>query len=99
MVTILCEWAVTGNRSGEHRAFVAAKLLDQRQTDILNPDGDDEEGKEEDFFGVGSSNSSSTPVFQAVLWIRIRIGSLFWSFVNPDPYSEYESGSTHVNIG
>ena len=31
-----------------------------------------------------------------VLWIRIRIGSVFRSFVDPDPYSEY--GSTHVKI-
>ncbi len=65
MVTILCEWAVTGNRSGEHRAFVVAKLLDQRQSDILNPDSDEEEngggGKDEDFYSGGGG----TPVFQA----------------------------------
>ena len=35
----------------------------------------------------------------AVLWIRIRIGSVFRSFVDPDPYSEYGSRSTHVKIG
>ena len=35
----------------------------------------------------------------SVLWIRIRIGSIFRSFLDPDPYSEYGSGSTHVNIG
>ncbi len=64
MVTILCEWAVTGNRSGEHRAFVVAKLLDQRQSDILNPDSDEEEnggGKDEDFYSGGGGG---TPVFQ-----------------------------------
>ena len=32
-----------------------------------------------------------------VLWIRIRIGSVFRSFVDPD--SQYGSGSTHVNTG
>jgi mediator of RNA polymerase II transcription subunit 12 len=65
VVTILCEWAVTGNRSGEHRAFVVAKLLDQRQSDILNPDSDEEEngGKEEDFYS-GGGGGSGTPVFQ-----------------------------------
>jgi hypothetical protein len=66
VVTILCEWAVTGNRSGEHRAFVVAKLLDQRQSDILNPDSDEEEngggGKDEDFYSGGGGG---TPVFQA----------------------------------
>ena len=34
-----------------------------------------------------------------VLWIRIHIGSVFSSFVDPDPYSENGSGFTHVNIG
>jgi mediator of RNA polymerase II transcription subunit 12 len=65
VVTILCEWAVTGNRSGEHRAFVVAKLLDQRQSDILNPDSDEEEngGKDEDFYSGGGGGG--TPVFQA----------------------------------
>ena len=29
----------------------------------------------------------------SVLWIRIRIGSVFRSFGDPDPYSEYLSGS------
>ena len=33
---------------------------------------------------------------KAVLWIRLRIGSVFRSFVDPEPYSEYGSGSTHV---
>ncbi len=68
MVTILCEWAVTGNRSGEHRAFVVAKLLDQRQSDILNPDSDEEEngGKDEDFYS-GGGGAGGTPVFQAGL--------------------------------
>ena len=33
------------------------------------------------------------------LWIRICIGSVFRSFLDPEPYSEYRSGSTHVNIG
>ncbi len=68
VVTILCEWAVTSNRSGEHRAFIAAKLLDQRQTDILSPEGDEEEGgREEDFYGTAATTTnSSTPVFQAL---------------------------------
>ena len=31
---------------------------------------------------------------QPVLWIRIRVGSVSRSFVDPDPYSEYGTGST-----
>ncbi len=86
MVTILCEWAVTGNRSGEHRAFVVAKLLDQRQSDILNPDSDEEEnggggGKDEDFYSGGGGG---TPVFQAgfyadpVYFLKLCSGSRYW---------------------
>ena len=35
--------------------------------------------------------------FYSVLWIRIRIGSVFRTFLDPDPYSKYASGTTHVN--
>ena len=31
-------------------------------------------------------------LFLAVLWIWIRIGSVFRSFVDPDLYSQYGSG-------
>jgi len=34
IVHTLCEWAVTSMRSGDHRAFVVAKLLERRQSDI-----------------------------------------------------------------
>ena len=34
LVHTLCEWAVTSMRSGEHRAFVVAKLLERRQGEI-----------------------------------------------------------------
>ena len=48
VVMTLCEWATTHNRSGEHRAFVAAKLLEMRQTDMLSPDTQvEEEGGEQ----------------------------------------------------
>ena len=31
VVALLCEWAITTKRLGEHRAAVVAKLLDKRQ--------------------------------------------------------------------
>ena len=34
-----------------------------------------------------------------VLWIRIRIRSVFRSVVDPDPYSEYGYENKLVNIG
>jgi len=61
VVTILCEWAVTNKRGGEHRAFVAAKLLEQRQIDMLvGDDGDGE--KETELYMTGP------PVFQELLF-------------------------------
>ncbi len=35
VVGMLCEWATTCKRSGEHRAFVVAKLLERRQLEIV----------------------------------------------------------------
>jgi len=61
VVNILCQWAVTNNRSGEHRAFVAAKLLEQRQTDLLSPDTGEEKEEEEVYF-------TGPPVFQELLF-------------------------------
>ena len=52
VVMILCQWAVTNKRSGDHRAFVAAKLLEQWQSDLVAGAGagDNTEEKEEEVF-------------------------------------------------
>lgn len=62
IVKVLCEWAVSHQRFGEHRAMVVAWLLEKRQTDItavdsLSPadDGDSNES-------VGFYNG--LPIFQ-----------------------------------
>lgn len=34
IVKLLCEWAVTTKRTGEHRALVVAKLLEKRQNEL-----------------------------------------------------------------
>ena len=60
VVMILCQWAVTNKRSGEHRAAVAAKLLEQRQSDLLAGDGTDDKEEEEVFY-------PGPPVFQQLL--------------------------------
>jgi len=36
MVNLLCEWAVSTNRTGEHRAIVVAKLLEKYQSDLTS---------------------------------------------------------------
>ena len=63
VVMILCQWAVTNKRSGDHRAFVAAKLLEQWQSDLVAGAGagDNTEEKEEEVFYPGP------PVFQQLL--------------------------------
>jgi mediator of RNA polymerase II transcription subunit 12 len=59
IVHTLCEWAVTCMRSGEHRCFVAAKLLERRQSELTyqnNPTNDndnnegDDKGSEADMY-------------------------------------------------
>ena len=34
VVKLLCEWAVTNKRFGQHRAFIVAKLLERRQNEL-----------------------------------------------------------------
>ena len=62
VVMILCQWAVTNKRSGEHRAFIAAKLLEQRQADIVSHDNHDGDKEDEEAFYSGP------PVFQQLLF-------------------------------
>lgn len=62
---LLCEWAVSPERTGEHRALGVAALLDRRQSDT-NPTGDQETTAGDD----KDSNSSvpgGPPMFQSLL--------------------------------
>ena len=36
VIQLLCEWAVSTKRTGEHRAIVVAKLLEKRQNELQN---------------------------------------------------------------
>lgn len=36
VVNLLCEWAVSTQRTGEHRAIVVAKLLEKRQNELAS---------------------------------------------------------------
>lgn len=63
IVEILCEWAVSSERWGEHRAMAVAKLLEKRQSEATgeNNDADDKDSV--------CSNGSPTglPIFQPLL--------------------------------
>jgi len=85
VVSILCEWAVTNNRSGEHRGFVAAKLLELRQAELLSPE--EEEEKEDDYY-IGA-----TPVFQELLFKFLDNEAPFLSSSNPTTKKKHEVGN------
>ncbi|KAJ9582558.1 hypothetical protein L9F63_003116, partial [Diploptera punctata] len=65
VVQILCEWAVSSQRSGEHRAMAVAKLLEKRQSDLMSGEADAADEKD----SVSSANGTPTgvPVFQPLL--------------------------------
>jgi mediator of RNA polymerase II transcription subunit 12 len=60
-VKILCEWAVSTHRWGEHRAMAVARLLDKRQSEVLMNENDNVDDKDSDF------GYSGTPIFQGIL--------------------------------
>jgi len=65
VVQILCEWAVSSQRSGEHRAMAVAKLLEKRQSDLMSNETDAADEKD----SVSSANGVPTgiPLFQPLL--------------------------------
>lgn len=67
-VRILCEWAVSSQRWGEHRAIVVAILLDKRQIDVTSTPADQCGDKEDkDSLASGAGIIDGLPVFQHVL--------------------------------
>ena len=62
IVRLLCEWAVTTKRTGEHRALVVAKLLEKRQSE-LTADKDIEMSEESD----STAKRTQTFRFQTIL--------------------------------
>lgn len=62
IVEILCEWAVSAERWGEHRAMAVAKLLEKRQSEATGESGDACDDKDS-----VCSNGNGPPVFQQLL--------------------------------
>lgn len=67
IVQILCEWAVSWQRWGEHRAMAVAWLLDKRQSEVLPSEGENANGDEKDSVGSGCALNGGVPVFQSIL--------------------------------
>ena len=63
IVDILCEWAVSAERWGEHRAMAVAKLLEKRQSEVTgeNSDNDDKDSV------CSNGTPLVLPVFQSLL--------------------------------
>lgn len=66
MVEILCQWAVSGMRYGEHRAMAVAKLLEKRQAEVTSGAGNGESDTGDDKDSAASV-PSGLPIFQALL--------------------------------
>ncbi|KAK9870736.1 hypothetical protein WA026_008304 [Henosepilachna vigintioctopunctata] len=65
VVKLLCEWAVSPERTGEHRALAVAALLDRRQSDASN--GTDQEAAANDDKDSNCSTPAGPPMFQSLL--------------------------------
>lgn len=63
IVEILCEWAVSAERWGEHRAMAVAKLLEKRQSEVTgeNNDNDDKDSV------CSNGGPLGLPIFQPLL--------------------------------
>jgi len=81
IVKILCEWAVSWQRYGEHRAVAVAKLLEKRQNDLLASSEDMNSGPNDDKDSV-SSLPPGPPTFQSMLMSFLDVDApvLGWHF-------------------
>lgn len=64
IVEILCEWAVSSVRYGEHRAMAVAMLLEKRQAHLTGDNGDNDD---KDSVSSGNAIQNSLPIFQGLL--------------------------------
>lgn len=99
VIKLLCEWAVTTKRTGEHRALVVAKLLEKRQSELLsereNEKGDDNNcdvnlssmGKKTDNSAILSSDINS-PIYQDLLMSFLDTQAPDWFEKNLNPESK-----------
>lgn len=62
VVDILCQWAVSGVRYGEHRAMAVAKLLEKRQAEVTGNESDASDDKDS-----VASVPTGLPIFQSLL--------------------------------
>lgn len=72
LVRLLCQWAVSDQRYGEHRALATAQLLDKRQSDLVGlveneiNGNNDNIDNEESPAAAGGSTTILQPVYQVL---------------------------------
>ncbi|XP_032453194.1 mediator of RNA polymerase II transcription subunit 12 isoform X4 [Nasonia vitripennis] len=64
IVEILCEWAVSAERWGEHRAMAVAKLLEKRQAEAS---GENNDNDDKDSVCSNGNGPPALPIFQPLL--------------------------------
>lgn len=67
IIQILCEWAVSHERCGEHRAMAVAWLLDKRQSDVTSADSETNTADDKDSTSSANNQPGGLPVFQTFL--------------------------------
>lgn len=67
IIQILCEWAVSNERFGEHRAMAVAWLLDKRQSDVTSADSENNTADDKDSTSSANNAPGGLPVFQTFL--------------------------------
>ncbi|XP_059479681.1 mediator of RNA polymerase II transcription subunit 12 isoform X2 [Neocloeon triangulifer] len=67
IVQLLCEWAVSTCRWGEHRAMAVAKLLERRQSDLAQASEPADIPDEKDSAASSNGPAPGLPVFQGLL--------------------------------
>ena len=74
-VRLLCQWAVSDQRCGEHRAIAAALLLEKRQMDLVALTENDAAGVEDNDTDENLASASAfQPVYQVFLFSITFLG-------------------------
>ncbi|RWS26166.1 thyroid hormone receptor-associated protein-like protein, partial [Leptotrombidium deliense] len=79
IIKLMCEWAVTPKRTGEHRALVVAKLLEKRQNELLterDAESEKEEKEQENGQKDSSKCESNSLMFQNPLYQNLLLSFL-----------------------
>jgi len=72
LVKLLCQWAVSEQRYGEHRAIAAALLLEKRQSDlVVSVEGDGATGSDDNDTEESTPSATLGAAESAPLWASI----------------------------